>query len=804
MQQNRFHITILFSLLAIFAHAAAQPPRPHLDALRQQLRLSTNLKLEWLPNANGLDTLHVIDDFNRATTGPDWLLDDRYWAIEDSELVLNSTAPSEWRYLSVFTPIFNTINRKIHSSTYRWGKLADSVGIGEGSYALLINKRSYIGDGYWLWRRTNQTSVWLYAIKNGAWEYTPGTSKEYDRADSNLPIPKAGDVITAVLRNEAHSMLFDYYINGRWDATVQDTSKEFAQQDTSYFGLFMHGQDLNNMIDDFTLTWLAPDTVPPAPVTDLRASDSSTSSITLAWTSPGDNYWDGQAKVFDLRYATFPITPANFPAATPATNLPNPAPSGAQQQFTINGLQSNTTYYFAARFYDEANNASSLSNVAQITTPAVRVATALELAGGCDQVGRVGATLPQPLVVTVKDQFGAPFAGYAVHFAVKSGEASFVNGGTELSMNTDSNGVAATELRLRTTTGPIEIEITAMGLSNSPLLCRATATFGAPADLLQLSGNLQLVSAGKPVAPLVVRATDQYGNSVVAAPALFAITNGGGRFINGAASYSTQTALNGAASAELFASEVAGDTTTVAVTVSDSLSGAHLQTSFLIFTAAADSLLAVSGEGQTAPIGTQLADPLVVRVLDVFGVPVKNFPVTFKVVAGGGMLGNDSSTATISTDSSGFAATTWKLGLNSGANQVSVEVNGLKGAPLRFNATGTGTSSVDEHATALPKKFALLQNSPNPFSRNGGTETAIHFALPEPAEVTLVLFDVNGRMVRSLINAALNAGAHRMRWDGRDANGRALHSGVYFYRMRAFGKTSGQSFEATRKLVLAK
>jgi len=807
MEQKRFRIATLFFALAMFMQAAAQVPRPHLDALRQQLRLSANLELEWLPNANGLDTLHVIDDFNRASTGPDWLLDERFWGIENFELVLNDTSPSEWRYLALFKPIFNTVNRKIHSVSYRWGVQADSVGIGEGSFALLINKRSYKGDAYWLWRRTNQTSVWLYAIKNGTWEYYPGQSKEYDRTDANLPIPKAGDVITATMRNEVHSMFFDYYINDHFDATVQDTSKEFAQQDTSYFGLFMHGQNLNNMIDDFTVTWLVADTVPPAGVTDLRASDSSTSSITLTWTSPGDNYWDGQAKVFDLRYATFPITPTNFSLATPAANLPAPAPSGAQQQFTINALQSNTTYFFALRFYDEANHASSLSNVVQSTTAAARVATSLQLLGGCDQIGRVGATLLQPLVVLVKDQFDAPFAGYVVNFTVKSGEASFANGGTDFSMSTDSNGVAATEVRLGATTGEIEIEITATGLSNSPLICRATATFGAPADLLQLSGNLQLVSAGRQVAPLVVRVTDAYGNSVVALPALFAIIGGGGRFLEGAVSYSTQTALNGTASAELFAGADAGDTTTIAVTVSDSLSGAHLQTHFVIFSAAADSLLAVSGDGQTAPIGTQLGAPLVVRVVDVFDVPVKNFLVNFKIVAGGGVLGNDSLHATVATDSSGIAATTWKLGLIPGMNQVAVEASGLKGSPITFNAIGEGVSSVAEHAIALPKEFALLQNSPNPFSVNGlsgNATTAIHFALPEPAEVRLVLFDVNGRVVRSLMNAALHAGSHHVRWHGRDANGRALQSGVYFYRMQAVGKFSNTSFVATRKLVLAK
>ncbi len=623
--------SLTFFLLALFCcSATAQTSRPHLDALRQKLKLSANIKLEWQPSANGTDTVRVIDDFNRAGFGSEWLLDDRFWAIENHEIVLNDSSPSEWRYLALFRPIFNTVNRKMYSVSYRWGAQADSVGIGEGSFALLINKHSYKGDAYWLWRRTNQNSVWLYAIKNGTWEYAPGTSKEYDRRDARLPIPQAGDVITAVMRNEVHAMLFDYYINGRLDATVQDTSKEFAQKDTSYFGLFMHGQNLNNMVDDFTLTWLTPDTVAPAAINDLRVVDSSLTSMTLAWTATGDNYWDGQARAFDLRYATFPINAANFSLATPATNLPLPAGSGSEQQYTLDGLQSSTRYYFAMRVFDEQQQTRALSNVAEGVTQGARVATILQLLEGCEQSGRVGETLAQPLVIAVLDQFNAPFVGYAVQFGVKSGEATFANGASELVRNTDSNGRAQTEIRLGTITGAIAIAITAANLNNSPLVCHVTATSGAPAELFQVSGNLQFLSAGKRAAPLVVRATDPFGNSAADFFTQFAIIKGGGQFVNGEATFATSTAANGVASAEFFASDVAGDTTNVSVTLRDSVANVQLQTSFFIYTASADTLLALGGDQQSDTAGTQLAAPLVVRVLDVFGAPVKNYAVTFR------------------------------------------------------------------------------------------------------------------------------------------------------------------------------
>lgn len=788
--------TFLLSALFSFS-AAAQAARPHLDALRQKLKLSTNLKLEWQPSLNGTDTVRVIDDFNRASTGSEWLLDDRFWTIENHEIVLNDSSPSEWRYLALFRPIYNTINRKMYSVSYRWGAQADSIGIGEGSFALLINKHSYKGDAYWLWRRTNQNSVWLYAIKNGTWEYAPGTSKEYDRRDARLPIPKAGDVITAVLRKEVHSIFFDYYINGRLDATVQDTSKEFAQKDTSYFGLFMHGQNLNNMADDFTLTWLTPDTVAPAAINDLRVVDSSLTSLTLAWTATGDNYWDGQASAFDLRYATFPINAANFSVATPATNLPLPAANGVEQQYTLNGLQSSTRYYFALRVYDEQQQTRGLSNIVEGVTQGARVATALQLIEGCGQNGRVGATLEQPLAVAVVDQFNAPFTGYAVRFVVTSGEATFANGASELVLNTESNGRAQTEVRLGTITGTIAIEITAANLNNSPLRCNITATSGAPAELFQVSGNLQFLSAGKRAAPLVVRATDSFGNSAANFFTQFALVKGGGKFGNGETAFATSTAANGVASAEFVASDVAGDTAKIVVSLRDSVANVQLQTSFFIYTAPADSLLALRGDQQSDTVSTQLAEPLVVRVLDALHAPVKNFLVTFQVIEGNGVLGNGSATQIIATDTAGAAETTWTLGPNPGLNRVTVQAVGLKGAPFTFQATGIGVSAVEESAVAMPKEFALLQNTPNPFFAHG--TTTIRFALPEAAEVTLTLFEVNGRVVRELI-----AGVHQLVWNGRDASARALHSGVYIYRLQAVSKLSGKRNVLVRKLVLAK
>ena len=84
-------------------------------------------------------------------------------------------------------------------------------------------------------------------------------------------------------------------------------------------------------------------------------------------------------------------------------------------------------------------------------------------------------------------------------------------------------------------------------------------------------------------------------------------------------------------------------------------------------------------------------------------------------------------------------------------------------------------------AVAVPADFALHPAYPNPFN----AEVALSFALPQTASVALVLYDGLGRPVRSLVNGPLAAGRYRFVWDGRDRRGRAVASGIYFYRLVA-------------------
>ncbi|MCU0638394.1 MAG: T9SS type A sorting domain-containing protein [Candidatus Krumholzibacteria bacterium] len=94
----------------------------------------------------------------------------------------------------------------------------------------------------------------------------------------------------------------------------------------------------------------------------------------------------------------------------------------------------------------------------------------------------------------------------------------------------------------------------------------------------------------------------------------------------------------------------------------------------------------------------------------------------------------------------------------------------------------------------MPAAVYLEQNVPNPFNPS----TRIGFGLAAPAKVRLRVYDAAGRLVRELANGIMPAGRHVEEWDGRNEDGVAAASGVYFYRLE-----SG-SFTETRKMVLLK
>jgi hypothetical protein len=106
------------------------------------------------------------------------------------------------------------------------------------------------------------------------------------------------------------------------------------------------------------------------------------------------------------------------------------------------------------------------------------------------------------------------------------------------------------------------------------------------------------------------------------------------------------------------------------------------------------------------------------------------------------------------------------------------------------------TTAVDETIAELPSSFKLAQNYPNPFN----PETTIEYVIPvntsNQEHVRLHIYNIQGQLVRTLVDEQKSPGLHRTIWDGRNKQGVKISSGVYLYTI-----TAG-SFKATKRMTL--
>ena len=110
------------------------------------------------------------------------------------------------------------------------------------------------------------------------------------------------------------------------------------------------------------------------------------------------------------------------------------------------------------------------------------------------------------------------------------------------------------------------------------------------------------------------------------------------------------------------------------------------------------------------------------------------------------------------------------------------------------NAKTELVAAEEYEAPFVPTATALMQNFPNPFN----PVTTIAFDLTAAGRVRIDIYDVSGRLLATPVDAAKVAGRHQVEWNGKDASGSLVPSGIYFYRM----KTAG--YEATRKMILVR
>jgi hypothetical protein len=279
------------------------------------------------------------------------------------------------------------------------------------------------------------------------------------------------------------------------------------------------------------------------------------------------------------------------------------------------------------------------------------------------------------LVVRLTDAFGNGVDGGSVTWDVPGDSAIIAYAESEA----DSEGYARAVVQFGTDAGPITVTADAGAISGSPVVFNLTITAGSPetVEMVSAPDTVQAPGTGD---VFVVRVADAYGNTVESFTDVVEVTLNA--FPDGASFSGTTTAaaVDGVATFDALAFDVAGLYTLYFA--SGSLSGIE---HYLEVTAGgADSLFIVSGDEQTGYATLDLDEPLRVRIVDAFGNPVAGDTVRFIVLTGGGLVGGQAAD-TVITDGNGEAATTWTLGAATGEFEVQAAVTGL--TPVNFTAT---------------------------------------------------------------------------------------------------------------------
>ncbi len=122
------------------------------------------------------------------------------------------------------------------------------------------------------------------------------------------------------------------------------------------------------------------------------------------------------------------------------------------------------------------------------------------------------------------------------------------------------------------------------------------------------------------------------------------------------------------------------------------------------------------------------------------------------------------------------------------------ELAGNRVRGLQFHPASNATGVAEPEVSALPGRFAIKQNWPNPFN----AQTQISFSLSSAGPLTMTVFSPDGRPVRRLAGGFYPAGSHRVLWDGLDERGLSVSSGLYLCVLQTKDGSS------SRKLTLLK
>jgi hypothetical protein len=530
------------------------------------------------------------------------------------------------------------------------------------------------------------------------------------------------------------------------------------------------------------------DQVPPGSVADLGAVEAlGQGAVMVDWTAPGDDGTEGTAVEYQIAYADAPITQQGWAEASKVLGLPSPQPAGAHEAMSTVLPEPGHLYYLAVRTKDEAGNLSPLSNATYTTS------------GIIDPNFRPGPPLDFRAVDCPADSGGSVSLSWSRSYDDGGGKHSVV----EYRIYRDEplillpfplDTVSAGTTSYRDTTAALgqvhtywvssaDTEQETLGSENRAYSAR---NLGGPIGDFSSDGKVGVDDFGLMVNTYGIDSTD------VEYDPLYDLDHSGDIYTGDFELFRSHFGEGGVPS-----SSPVGQNAPAQV-LFDYEHGSGEQ-SFLN--------LRIEGASNVAGYSFKVSYPA--ATLSLASVTADSVGIT------GNLLNQDGGLTPLFLTSEPSTGVLWIANAIKGASAYSSPEG--EGFLARISFTGSGIEDVTVTEVALmdcdrllnylpvaiPAGAAdadallrphLFQSYPNPFNKT----TTISFSIPQSAKVSLKVFDVQGRLVRTLVDGVRLAGVHPIVWDRRSNGGQSVASGVYFYRLKAPG------FEKSRRMVLLK
>jgi hypothetical protein len=581
---------------------------------------------------------------------------------------------------------------------------------------------------------------WDLAVGQVSWNHPPAFTTPPRDTAILYKHPLAFDVAASDPDGETMSFQTVYLPTG---ATF--VNGHFAWDSAGTLGdhyVVIRAHDLSGGVDNRVVRiQVLPDTLPPAPVSDLILEPGRYNAV-LTWTAPGDDSTQGTAVEFDLRIAPFSINEGNFYSATRvATEAPGPA--GTVHCAEAAPLSGCTWYWAAVKTRDRALNWSALSNVPTGRTKCSGYTLAECGEGMYAQGGGEGQGV-SPENALVDD--GSNIDVLALHATAPS------EGGVAVRLVEKGADTGLDEVGLIAVPRPATGRTYRVGKRFVSADTAAVASLGRPGmdeaefedaraatgEIACEAGDTLLVGLGGGAGPhaLVLEAADTPRGAPPDSCGILVQAFGEGGCWKTAAHV-------------------------------------HLRRGFdrvLVDSLGSDSLRLLI-----------LSDHVVRGVARGVDVTTVSATKLYLESAMHSRLGQ----ATLALRSSGGKGSVLAdgdvldLGFEGPPNDGEYDLFLVAARPGGSFEFAVGEARPRE--VELPTRFALHQNLPNPFA----TTTLLRFDLPERCRVRLEVFDPQGRRVRALADSEFPAGFHSLAWDRRNQDGEHVRPGVYLYRIEA-------------------